>query len=89
MDRQIIWSFLLGQAKDKTLCGNYANLFKLGVEYQLLAQSVTLGEMYAWGNKDATTGRLAIVLEVCMILWTGAFVLGRKSGKPDQPSINC
>jgi hypothetical protein len=84
-----VWGILLATANQKTLDAGYANLFKLGVEYQLLAQTITLGEMSAWINNDAETGRLAVILEVCLVLWTGAFVLGRMSGKVDQPSISC
>lgn len=82
-----VWEFLLTQTN---LTGNgFTELFNLGVKYQLLAQTITLAEMYAWGNQDTHTGRLAVILEACFVLWTGAFLSGRFSGNANQPMINC
>jgi len=82
-----VWELLLAQTN---LTGSgFIELFNLGVKYQLLAQTITLAEMYALANLDDATGQLALILEACFVLWTGAFVIGRFSGNTSQPTVNC
>jgi len=79
------WSELVA----KVATDDYASLFDLGVKYQLVAQSITLAEMYAFANQDAVTGALAVTLEACFVAWTGAYFIGLLYDKTAQPSINC
>jgi hypothetical protein len=84
---EVVWKFLLSEGMPTS--ADYETLCDLGVKYQLLAQTIALAEMSAWADQDSGTGRLAVNLEVCFLLWTGSFLIGRFFGNADLPKISC